>query len=136
LLKRALSIQEKALGPDHLDVAATLNALGVVYYQLHRFAEAEPLLKRAQAIREKALGPDDLLVAASLNDLANVCEGQGRYASRTRSPITSRSNWAKESSTFKVSRPMLEVVLKDWVTETNETACASKSSTSLAKSAS
>ena len=31
---------------------------------------------------------------------------------------------------------MLEVVLKDWVTETNETSCWSKSSTSLAKSAS
>ena len=41
--------------------------------------------------------------------------------SRTRSPITSRSNWAKDSSTLRVSRPMLEVVLKDWVTETNET---------------
>jgi hypothetical protein len=35
----------------------------------------------------------------------------------------SRSNWAKESSTFKVSRPMLVVVLKAWVTETKETPC-------------
>ena len=35
--------------------------------------------------------------------------------SRTRSPITSRSNWAKESSTLSASRPMLDVVLKDWV---------------------
>jgi hypothetical protein len=33
--------------------------------------------------------------------------------SRTRSPITSRSNWAKESSTLRVSRPMLLVVLND-----------------------
>src|SRR6476660_502917 len=31
--------------------------------------------------------------------------------SRTRSPMTSRSNWAKDSSTFSVSRPMLVVVL-------------------------
>jgi hypothetical protein len=30
---------------------------------------------------------------------------------------------------------MLDVVLKDWVTETKETSCSSKSSTSLAKSA-
>jgi hypothetical protein len=43
--------------------------------------------------------------------------------SRTRSPITSRSNWAKESSTLSVSRPMLEVVLNDWVIDTNETPC-------------
>src|ERR1700751_3296784 len=55
--------------------------------------------------------------------------------SRTRSPMTSRSNWAKESSTLRVSRPMLEVVLKDWVIDTKDTPCSSKSSTSLAKSA-
>jgi hypothetical protein len=43
--------------------------------------------------------------------------------SRTRSPITSRSNWANDSSTLSVSRPMLDVVLNDWVTETNDTSC-------------
>jgi hypothetical protein len=43
--------------------------------------------------------------------------------SRTRSPITSRSNWAKESGTLRVSRPMLDVVLNDWVIDTNETPC-------------
>ena len=56
--------------------------------------------------------------------------------SRIRSPVTSRSNWAKDSSTLSVSRPMLLVVLKAWVTETKETPCASKISTILAKSAS
>src|SRR5271163_84756 len=55
--------------------------------------------------------------------------------SRIRSPVTSRSNWAKDRRTFRVNRPMLVVVLNDWVTETNDTRCASKSSTSLAKSA-
>jgi hypothetical protein len=34
---------------------------------------------------------------------------------------TSRSNWAKESSTLRVSRPMLDVVLNDWVIDTNDT---------------
>ena len=56
--------------------------------------------------------------------------------SRIRSPVISRSNWAKDSSMFRVSRPMLVVVLKAWVTEMKETQCASNSSTSLAKSAS
>src|SRR5215467_9751878 len=56
--------------------------------------------------------------------------------SRTRSPISSRSNWANDSRTLSVSRPMLELVLKDWVTDTNETPWASNSSMSLAKSAS
>ena len=46
--------------------------------------------------------------------------------SRMRSAVTSRSNCAKESSTFSVSRPIEEVVLKAWVTETKETPAASK----------
>jgi hypothetical protein len=56
--------------------------------------------------------------------------------SRIRSPVTSRSNWAKDNSTLRVSRPIELVVLNCWVTETNEAPCASKISTSRAKSAS
>ncbi len=56
--------------------------------------------------------------------------------SRIRSEVTSRSNWAKDKSTLRVSRPIEVVVLNCWVTETNETPWASNSSTSLAKSAS
>ena len=41
--------------------------------------------------------------------------------SRIRSPVTSRSNWAKDKRTFRVSRPMLVVVLNAWVTETKDT---------------
>jgi hypothetical protein len=32
-----------------------------------------------------------------------------------RSPVTSRSNWAKDSKMLSVSLPMLVVVLNDWV---------------------
>ena len=56
--------------------------------------------------------------------------------SRMRSEVTSRSNWAKDKSTLSVNRPIEVVVLNCWVTETNDTPCASNSSTSLAKSAS
>jgi hypothetical protein len=51
-----------------------------------------------------------------------------------RSPITSRSNWAKERRMFRVSRPIDVVVLKDWVTLTKVTWHRSNSSTSFAKS--
>ena len=54
--------------------------------------------------------------------------------SRIRSPMTSRSNWAKLSRMFSVSRPMDVVVLKDCVTDTKVTPCLSKISTSLEKS--
>jgi hypothetical protein len=56
--------------------------------------------------------------------------------SRIRSPVTPRSNWANDSSMLSVRRPMLEVVLKDWVTETKDACLASNFSTSLAKCAS
>ena len=54
--------------------------------------------------------------------------------SRIRSPVTSRSNWAKDNSTFSVRRPMEEVVLNAWVTDTNDTPALSKRSTMRAKS--
>src|SRR5271170_6853561 len=41
--------------------------------------------------------------------------------SRMRSPVTSRSNWAKDKSTLSVRRPIELVVLNCCVTETNDT---------------
>ena len=58
LFKRSLAIREKALGPDHPDVAQSLNNLAELYQAQGRYADAEPLYKRSLAIREKALGPD------------------------------------------------------------------------------
>ena len=52
--------------------------------------------------------------------LFQIANQEGRLV-RYSSPITSRSNWANDSSTLSISRPMLEVVLKGWVTETKET---------------
>src|ERR1700730_14930704 len=75
-----------------------------------------------------------------------IAEGQGtadpetlRFEAailpRRRSEVTSRSNWAKDRSTLRVSRPMEVVVLNCWVTETNDKPWASNSSTNFAKSA-
>jgi hypothetical protein len=58
------------------------------------------------------------------------------HLGKTYSALTSRSNWANDSKTFRVSRPIELVVLNCWVTETNDTLCLSNSSTSFAKSAS
>ena len=79
-LQARLAIHEKALGPDHPDVATSLNNLAVLYQAQGRYGDAEPLYKRALAIREKALGPDHPDVAQSLNNLAELYKDQGRYA--------------------------------------------------------
>jgi tetratricopeptide (TPR) repeat protein len=80
LARRVLAIREKALGPDHPDVADSLTILAMLYESQVRYAEAEPLYKRSLAIREKGLVPDHAKVASLLNSLALLYESQGRYA--------------------------------------------------------
>ena len=76
--RRSLSIYEKALGPDHPNVAISLNNLAGLYNDLGDYSKAEPLYKRSLAIREKALGPDHPDVAISLNNLAGLYLADGR----------------------------------------------------------
>jgi hypothetical protein len=80
LAQRVLTIREKELGPDDLEVATALNNLASLYRAQGRYADSEPTFKRALAIREKRLGPDNPDVAKSLNNLAGLYQSQGRYA--------------------------------------------------------
>jgi len=80
LYQRALAIWEKALGPQHPNVATGLSNLATLYRLQGKYAEAEPLYQRALAIDEKALGPDDPEVATDLNNLAGLYRAQGKYA--------------------------------------------------------
>ncbi len=80
LFERALHIKEKALGPDHPDVATSLNNLAGSYRAKGDFTRADPLFERALRIREKALGPDHLDVATSLNNLAGSYRAKGDFA--------------------------------------------------------
>ena len=48
--KKALQIAEQAFGPNHPDVATSLNILGDLYVAQGRYAQAEPLYKRSLAI--------------------------------------------------------------------------------------
>jgi CHAT domain-containing protein/Tfp pilus assembly protein PilF len=78
--ERALAIREKALGPNHADVAESLNNLALLYQDQGEYAKAEPFHVRALAIREKALGPSHPDVAESLNNLALLYQARGAYA--------------------------------------------------------
>ena len=68
---------ERALGPDHPDVATFLNNLAGLYQAQGRYADAEPLYKRALAMREAALGPDHPDVARALSNLGLLYKKQG-----------------------------------------------------------
>jgi CHAT domain-containing protein/Tfp pilus assembly protein PilF len=104
--KRSLEIREKKLGPDHLDVALSLNSLALVYKATGRYAEAEPLYNRSLEIRESKLGKDHPAVAVSLNNLAELYRETGRYAEAV--PLYKRSLEIRES---KLGPDHLEVAV-------------------------
>ncbi len=78
LYRRALSIQERSLGPDHPQLANTLNNLAAMLDQQGKFTESEPLQRRALAILEKGLGPLHPDTAATLTTLAVSLDRQGK----------------------------------------------------------
>lgn len=80
LYKRALAMDEEALGKDHLNVARDLNSLALLYDSRGNDAEAEPLYRRALAIAKKALGPDHPEVATVAANMKGFYEKTGRKA--------------------------------------------------------
>jgi tetratricopeptide (TPR) repeat protein len=80
LFQRSLAVREKALGPEHPNVAQSLNNLAELYRSQGKYAEADPLYQRSLAINEKALGPEHPNVAQNLSNLAALYHNQGKYA--------------------------------------------------------
>ncbi|ESZ90972.1 hypothetical protein SBOR_8635 [Sclerotinia borealis F-4128] len=76
---KALSIQEKHLPSDHLDLALTLNELGRETRHLERYSESEQYHLRALNILRQSLPETDLQIIWTLNTLARCYRFQGRY---------------------------------------------------------
>lgn len=51
-------MREQELGPDHLEVAASLNNLAVLLKTINCNEEAETLFARSISIKEMSLGPN------------------------------------------------------------------------------
>jgi tetratricopeptide (TPR) repeat protein/tRNA A-37 threonylcarbamoyl transferase component Bud32 len=77
-LQQALDIREKALGPEHPDVAKTLSALGNVLTESGRYHESLTYLQRAVQTSEAALGLEHPLVADALTNWGNLLKRQGK----------------------------------------------------------
>jgi tetratricopeptide (TPR) repeat protein len=72
--REALDLSERALGPQHVHVATSLENLSLSLQKQERPVEAEPLLLRALAIREASLGPQHADIAKSLSNLGRFYE--------------------------------------------------------------
>lgn len=79
IAQRAVELAEHQFGPDHPQVAQSLEKVASLYYKQGRHAEAEPLYRRALLVSEKALGASHLDVGTLLNNLAILLHTQGRY---------------------------------------------------------
>lgn len=79
-LERAVALREKALPPQHPDLASALNNLGLVLHDMGEYAQAVAKHERALAIWEHALGPAHPDVAMSLNNLGIALRNLGLYA--------------------------------------------------------
>jgi tetratricopeptide (TPR) repeat protein len=77
LLRDALAISEKVLGPEHPGTATSLDHLAGLLQDQGDLAGARPLYERALAIREKVLGPEHPMTASSLNNLGLLLYAQG-----------------------------------------------------------
>lgn len=77
--ERALALVRKARGPDHPDVAFSLNNLAKMYESAGDLARAEPLYQRALSILENAAGIDAAHVALALNNLASLYAQRGDF---------------------------------------------------------
>ena len=84
LLRRALAIRQRALGPEHPLTAASLNNLALLLRNQGDLAAARPLFERALAITEKALGPEHPHTAVGLHNLALLLGAQGLKLTPTR----------------------------------------------------
>ena len=80
LLRRALAIRVKSLGPNHADVASALLTLGQIELNQNRVNDAERDVLRAITIDETTLGPDNLITALARMQLGNLRHRQMRDA--------------------------------------------------------
>jgi tetratricopeptide (TPR) repeat protein len=78
--RNMLAMTEQVFGPDHLETAASLDALGDRLQLSGQHREAEQCSRRALTIRERALGADTSAVAVTLRDIAITLFHQGNKA--------------------------------------------------------
>jgi tetratricopeptide (TPR) repeat protein len=67
------------MGPEHVNVAISLNNLVLAYLVQKNYAEAEPLARRSLSIFEKTPGAGTSNLLQSLENLGEICRELGKY---------------------------------------------------------
>ena len=80
LFERVLTLQEQALGANHLEMATTLKVLAGLYLFQKDYGQVEASLQRALSIQEQTLGPDHLDLVSTLGGLSGLYLLQGKFS--------------------------------------------------------
>ncbi len=80
LYTRVLVLRTAALGPDHLDVGASMSDVARTHAAMGSFKEAQELFEQALAIAQRTLGPDHPRIATSANNVATMLAYTGDLA--------------------------------------------------------
>lgn len=75
----ALHAAKEIFGPNHTQVATSLNNLAALYKAQGKLLDAEPLYKEAISIWERTQGKENPSVASALNNLGDVYYSLGKY---------------------------------------------------------
>ncbi len=78
--ERGVLQAEQELGANDPAIAALLDQQAILFLDIARYGEAEPLFRRALAIDEASYGPDHPTVATDLNNLAQLLKATNRLA--------------------------------------------------------
>ncbi len=84
LIRRGLTMRERAKDPDDRAVARSLTMLARVLANKGNFRDADAALQRALALSERALGPEHILVAFILAQIAELDMDKGDYTGAAR----------------------------------------------------
>ena len=79
LFRRALIIQQKQFGMDHVDTASTLNGLGQIFMKRGQLANARKCLEQTVTVFRKTYGTDHLKTAMALSNLGNLLSEIGEF---------------------------------------------------------
>lgn len=110
LALEALAIKEKALGKDHIEVAAVLDNLGGIYRDQHKYADAEVAYQRALAIDKASWGLEHPDTIGDLNNLGELLCDQGKYTDAE--PLL-QSALIKRQKIFGPNHPLVATSLYD-----------------------
>jgi tetratricopeptide (TPR) repeat protein/predicted Ser/Thr protein kinase len=77
-IREALAIQQDLFGPQHADIAETLQKMGLLHHVRGMPADAEQYYRQALEMRRASLGSEHMLVAFDLESIAGSLWQQGR----------------------------------------------------------